>query len=123
MDEPVIRSKAIRRLPTRRRIGRAALAIVVALVLGGACTAMVTHFARDDLRYWPLVGTLVCGDGLTADVKQAGRANRVACLDASGVEVGQASQFAALKLMAPLVIAFAAIGLYLVLRVDRKSTP
>ncbi|HKU96507.1 MAG TPA: hypothetical protein VJR58_14590 [Vineibacter sp.] len=99
------------------------LAIVVSLVLGGACTAMVTHFGRDDLRHWPLVGTLVCGDGLTADVKPAGRSNRVACLDASGVEVGQASQFAALKLMAPIVIAFAGIGLYLVSRADRKSMP
>jgi len=123
MEEPVIRSKANRRLPKRRRIGRVVIAIVISVVLGGACTAMVTHFGRDDLRHWPLVGTLICGDGLTADVKPVSRGNRVACLDASGVEVGQASQFAALKLMAPLVIGFAAIGLYLVLRTDRKSTP
>ncbi|TWT11440.1 hypothetical protein [Reyranella sp. CPCC 100927] len=92
------------------------------MVVGGGFTAMITHFGKDELRH-PLVGTLVCGGDLIVDIKSAGRGNRVACVDAAGVEIGQASQFAGLKLMAPAWIIFAGIGLYLLSLRARKSAP
>ena len=93
----------------RGRLILSACLLLAAIVMGLGAGVASYHINPDFYRTSRVIGTLLCGEGLSVDdapSRTGGR--RMVCRDAAGVEVGSPNNGVALKMGLPFILLFGA---------------
>ena len=115
-----------RPISSRGRAALAAAILLVSLVLGFACGAALTQYARDPIRRSDLLGTWLCGPRQHVDrvpVEGRRRGYRLICADAGGKEVSRRNNGLALYFSLPFILLIAVPGLWFAWRADIRMKP
>jgi hypothetical protein len=97
--------------------------LLAAAVLGFGASVALYQTNREILRQSDILGYVLCGEGQHIDdVGAGGRARRMICRNADGVEVSARNNLIAVNMGLPFIVLFAVPGMMLAWMVDWRET-